>query len=120
MTRFALLLTSATFSNQTLASVLVFANAAINNGHCIDHIFLYQDAVYSVAYHTDLPADEPDLSTALAEFCLEHQVDLLFCVTAAEKRGVIGTGLLPKPGYTAAGLAEFAMRQVNIDKLVQF
>lgn len=120
MTRFALLITSAAFCNQTLASVLLFAKAAINSGHAIDHIFLYQDAVYSVAANTDLPADEPDLSTALAQFCQQHQIDLLFCVTAAEKRGVISATQPAKSGYVAAGLAEFAMRQANIDKLVQF
>lgn len=120
MTRFALLLTSSTFSSQSLASVLVFANAVISSGHSIDHIFLYQDAVYSVAANIDLPADEPDLAATLVQFCQQHQIDLLFCVTAAEKRGIISADQPAKPGFTAAGLAEFAMRQTSIDKLVQF
>ncbi len=120
MTRFGLLVTSAGFASQSLASVLLFARAALNSGHSIDHIFLYQDAVYSVAANTDLPSDEPDVSTALAQFCQQQHIALLFCVTAAEKRGVVSDTLLAKAGYTAAGLAEFAMRQSNIDKLVQF
>jgi tRNA 2-thiouridine synthesizing protein D len=120
MTRFGLLLTSSGFSSQSLASALLFARTAVQSGHQIDHVFLYQDAVYCVALHIDLPADEPDISAELANFCQQHNIPLLFCVTAAEKRGVISDSLPPRPGYIAAGLAEFAMRQTSIDKLVQF
>ncbi|SEH97495.1 tRNA 2-thiouridine synthesizing protein D [Rheinheimera pacifica] len=120
MTCFGLLLTSDSFASQSLASALLFAKTAVNHGHSIDHIFLYQDAVYSAANHIDLPADEPDLSAELAQFCQQQNIPLLFCVTAAEKRGVTGSNLSARPGYIAAGLAEFAMRQANIDKLVQF
>lgn len=120
MTRFGLLLTSSGFCSQNLASALLFAQTALHSGHVIDHIFLYQDAVYSAAANIDLPADEPDISAELAAFCQQHAIALLFCVTAAEKRGVISSNLPAATGYTAAGLAEFAMRQINIDKLVQF
>ncbi|WP_240224202.1 sulfurtransferase complex subunit TusD [Rheinheimera hassiensis] len=120
MTRFGLLLTSDSFASQSLASALLFAKTAVNHGHSIEHIFLYQDAVYSAANHIDLPADEPDLSAELAQFCQQHNIPLLFCITAAEKRGVVSDKLVARDGYTSAGLAEFAMRQINIDKLVQF
>lgn len=120
MARLGLLLTSDCFASQTLSSVLCFAKAALAQGHQLDHVFLYQDAVNAVAAEQDLPADEPDLSTELSQFCQQQQIDLLFCVTAAEKRGVISPGHPAKTGYIAAGLAEFAMRQANIDKLVQF
>lgn len=120
MTRFGLLLTSAGFASQSLASALQFARTVLHEGHQIDHIFLYQDAVYCASALTDLPADEPDVAAALGQFCQQHQIPLLFCVTAAEKRGVISDTQPPRAGYTAAGLAEFAMRQTQIDKLVQF
>lgn len=120
MARLGLLLTSNGFANQNLASVMLFANTALHSGHEIDHLFLYQDAVYCVAAHTDLPADEPDLTSELAQFCQQHGIALLFCITAAEKRGVVSNEQPAKAGFTAAGLAEFAMRQASIDKLVQF
>ncbi len=120
MTTFALLLTSAGFASQSLCSALQFARTVRHLGHHIDHIFLYQDAVMLASAQIDLPADEPDLSAELAEFCQQQQIPLLFCVTAAEKRGVVSNTLAARDGYTAAGLAEFAMRQSTIDKLVQF
>lgn len=120
MTRFGLLITSNGFASQSLTSALLFAKTAVDHGHKIDHIFLYQDAVYSVAVNIDLPADEPDVSATLANFCQQQSIPLLFCITAAEKRGVVSDSLPARKGYIAAGLAEFAMRQSNIDRLVQF
>ncbi|GGW67255.1 DsrE/DsrF/TusD sulfur relay family protein [Alishewanella tabrizica] len=115
MTRFSLLLTQSPLANQSFASALQFANAAVAQGYAIEQIFLYEDAVHAAAA-MDLPTDEPNLAAALAQFCQQQQIALLYCVTAAEKRGVVAdsTG-----NYVAAGLAEFAMRLENT-KLVQF
>ena len=88
MTRFGLLLTSNGFASQSLASALHFAKTSVQMGHSIGHIFLYQDAVYCASADNDLPADEPNLSAELAHFCQQHHIPLLFCITAAEKRGV--------------------------------
>lgn len=101
--------------------MLAFGKAAIAAGHSIEHIFLYEDATLAAANAIDLPSDEPDLSLLLAQFCQQHHIPLLFCVTAAEKRGVFSAQQPARSGYIAAGLAEFAMR-LNIDnlKLVQF
>lgn len=116
MNRFSLLLTQSPLANQSMASALQFANAALAQGYAIEQIFLYEDAVLAAAAHIDLPADEPNLAANLAAFCAQQQIPLLYCITAAEKRG------LPRVStstFIAAGLAEFAMR-LNNTKLVQF
>ncbi|WP_213994935.1 DsrE family protein [Arsukibacterium sp.] len=115
MTAFSLLLTTSPLASQDFASALQFASAAVAGGYKIEQVFLYQDAVLAAAANIDLPADEANLSQQLADFCLLQQIPLLYCVTAAEKRGLAPV----KNGFIAAGLAEFAMRLTN-SKLVQF
>ncbi|MDX1677845.1 DsrE/DsrF/TusD sulfur relay family protein [Arsukibacterium sp.] len=115
MTTFSLLLTTSPLASQDVASALQFASAALTAGYQIEQIFLYQDAVLLAAADIDLPTDEPNLSKQLAGFCQQHQIPLLYCVTAAEKRGLA----MSDSGFIAAGLAEFAMRLTN-SKLVQF
>jgi tRNA 2-thiouridine synthesizing protein D len=115
LTTFSLLLTTSPLASQDIASALQFARAALTAGYQIEQVFLYQDAVLAAAADIDLPADEPDLSKQLADFCQQQQIPLLYCVTAADKRGVVATST----GFVAAGLAEFAMRLTN-SKLVQF
>ncbi|CAM3801471.1 sulfurtransferase complex subunit TusD [Rheinheimera salexigens] len=120
MTRFALLITSPSFSSQSVASALVFAQAALDGGHQLKQIFLYQDAVYAALQHIDLPSDESNHSLLLSQFCQQHNVALHYCITAAEKRGVVSDSLASQQGYIATGLAEFAILLEDIDKLVQF
>ena len=115
MTAFSLMLTTSPLASQNFASALQFASAALATGYQVEQIFLYQDAVLAAAANIDLPADEPNLSQQLADFCLANHIPLLYCVTAAEKRGVVPAA----KGFIGAGLAEFAMRLPN-SKLVQF
>lgn len=115
MTAFSLMLTTSPLASQDFASALQFASTALATGYQIEQIFLYQDAVLAAALNIDLPADEANLSQQLADFCTARQIPLLYCVTAAEKRGVTAT----EAGFIGAGLAEFAMRLSN-SKLVQF
>lgn len=120
MAIFALYLQSDTYASPTIASSLRFAKAALAAGHQIDHVFLYQAAVQAIVAAVDLPTDEPDQAKSLAEFCQKQQIPLLYCVTAAEKRGFASQEKPARPGYTAAGLAEFAIRLSQVDRVIQF
>ncbi len=115
-TKFALFVTSESFMATPLIDCMRFIKAALQLGHQIDMVFLYQDSVYAALAEPDLPSDEPDLAGQLALLCQANQIALLYCATAAEKRGVQQI----RPGYTLAGLAEFGMRLASVDKLVQF
>lgn len=119
MTSFVILLTQSPFGGQAFQSALRFAVSSLTLGHTIEHIFLYQDAVLAASQAIDLPSDEPDASLLLTQFCLQHQIPLLFCSTAAEKRGVSLQPDQVRSGYQVAGLAEHAMRLAN-HQLVQF
>ncbi|WP_366914911.1 sulfurtransferase complex subunit TusD [Alkalimonas sp.] len=120
MTIFALLLTQSPFAGQAFQSCLRFAKAAVQAKHQVEHIFLYQDAVLAASAAIDLPSDEPNAAALLADFCQQQQIPLLFCSTAAEKRGVNLEAEQLGAGYQLAGLAEHAMRLSKCDKLVQF
>ena len=115
-TRFSLLLQQSPFACQSFASACQFARAALANGYQLEQVFLYEDAVLAVQSGIDLPADEPDLAAQLAQLCQQQQIPLLYCVTAAEKRGIYAAEHSP---FLAAGLAEFAMRLTGT-KVVQF
>lgn len=120
MTSFAVLIEGPVLQGQSFVSALRFMQQAIESDHAINSVFLYRDAVLAASPLIDLPSDEPNLSAQLQQFCNAHQIPLLFCITAAEKRGVCSHEMKPVQGYIAAGLAEFAMRLAQVDKLVQF
>lgn len=116
MTTFAILIKADCYAATPLVDCQRFIQASIQLGHRIDQVFLYGNAVLSAMPEPDLPADEPDEAAKLAKVCLEANIPLLYCATAAEKRGVLHA----RAGYTLAGLAEFGMRLASADKLIQF
>jgi tRNA 2-thiouridine synthesizing protein D len=116
MTNFVLYIQSDCYASPVLDDVQRFATAALKLGHQIDHIFFYQQAVQVICPDIDLPADEADLVGSFCAFADMHNIPLLYCATAAEKRGFTHA----RPGFTLAGLAEFGMRLCGADKLVQF
>ena len=120
MAVFAIYVQSSTYASPVLASVLRFAKAALSQQHQLDHIFFYQDAVLAVSNDADLPADEPDNAALLVSFCQQQQIPVLYCVTAAEKRGIASDSRPARAGFIGAGLAEFAMRLDEVDRVVQF
>ena len=120
MASFAILIEGPVLQGQSFVSAMRFMQQAVAASHAIHSVFLYRDAVSAASALIDLPSDEQNLSAQLQQFCQMHQIPLLFCVTAAEKRGICSSEVKPAEGYTAAGLAEFAMGLAQVDKLVQF
>lgn len=116
MASFVLYIQSDCYASPVLDDVQRFATAAMALGHQIEHIFFYQHAVQAVCPDIDLPSDEVDLVGRFCAFAGTHNIPLLYCATAAEKRGFTKA----RPEFTLAGLAEFGMRLSNADKLVQF
>lgn len=87
----------------------------MTQGHQIDCIFLYQEAVYHAQESLSLPSDQLNLAK-LWQALKDHQIPLLLCSTAGEQKGVVVNQSLFNP----AGLAEFAMRTAKADRWVQF
>lgn len=116
MAKFSLFVQSAVVGTPVLQELIAFADSALTQGHLIDHIFLYQDAVLAVQSTIELPTDETNYGPMLCQFAHNHQLPLLFCTTSAERRGVTSV-IQPAIG---AGLAEFAMRISAVDRVMSF
>lgn len=116
MANFVLYIQSDCYASPVLDDVQRFATAALKLGHQIDHVFFYQQAVQVICPEIDLPADEVDLVGRFCDFANKQNIPLLYCATAAEKRGFDKA----RPGFILAGLAEFGMRLSGAVKLVQF
>ena len=116
MARFVLSLHCAPSDHDTTQRLVKFAHACLAQGHIIDAIFLYQQGVFHASEHLNLASDELAIN-ALWQALHTKKINLMLCVTAAEKRGldITKTGV-----FSIAGLAEFAMLASDADKWVQF
>ncbi|MEL0648503.1 sulfurtransferase complex subunit TusD [Pseudoalteromonas agarivorans] len=116
MPRFVLSLHTPPSDHDTTQRLVSFAQACLAQGHTIDAIFLYQQGIYHASNNLDLPSDELQI-TQLWQQLADQNINLMLCVTAAEKRGL---DIKNTSVFTVAGLAEFAMLASDADKWVQF
>ena len=116
MRNFVLSLHSGVDDHHNVFLLKRFVDAALQAGHEIDCIFLYQDGVYHANQNIQLASDEfPLVETWQSLHALN--IPILLCVTAAEKRGI---DIDDTGSFKVAGLAEFSMLAAKADKWVQF
>lgn len=126
--KISLLLHSAP-STQSHASALRFANAAIAAGHEIYRVFFYQDACY-IASELNCPAqDEVNYRQAWCELADSHNIDLVICIAAALKRGILDETEAKRYNknhfnlmapFELSGLGQLLDAQLNSDRTVSF
>ena len=89
--RFNILVTGALYSSQSAYSALQFCEAAITAGHSVSQVFFYQDGA-TIASALSVPvADEFHAVDAWVEYAERTSTDLVVCVSAAERRGILGS-----------------------------
>ncbi len=116
LSRFVLSLHTPPSDHDTTQRLVKFAHACLAQGHTIDAIFLYQQGVYHASNHFDLPTDELQIPMLWQQLA-DQKINLMLCVTAAEKRGL---DIKHTNVFNVAGLAEFAMLASDADKWIQF
>jgi tRNA 2-thiouridine synthesizing protein D len=104
--KFALLITAAPFSQQGAATALRFAQAAVKAGHCIERVFFFRDGVHSASTLAIAPQDEANVPALWQQFCREHNIDAITCVSAALKRGIVDARESQRHQRSAANIAD--------------
>lgn len=66
-----------------------FAEAAVQAGHEIVRVFFYKDGVYHAFNTNTPPADELNLTTAWSQLATDYAIDLVVCISAAQRRGLL-------------------------------
>lgn len=122
--KFALLVTAAPFSTQGAETALRFARAAISNGHIIERIFFYRDAVHNASTFAITPQDETNIPAEWQQFCKAEAIDSVVCVSAALKRGIVNTSNVDAgnvaDSMSVAGLGLLTDAIINADRVLTF
>lgn len=127
--KFNILVTGGLYATQSAFSALQFCRAALLSGHSVTQIFFYQDAVTQANALSVPLSDEFDAVSSWAEFSKEHGVELVVCVSAAERRGVLNeeqaqefdkAGANTHSAFTVAGLGLLHEAALASDRMVTF
>jgi len=115
--------------SQGAQSALKFATALLESGQILTQVFFYQAGIYASNSLTSPASDEANLLEQWQQLHQTHQVELITCVAASLRRGVVDPELAQQQqltgdnlatGFRLGGLGEFVTSSAKADKLIQF
>lgn len=110
-------------------SALRFATAALQAGHQIERVFFVGEAVGIARASNVTPQDERNLGLQWSQLAQEHQLDMVVCVSAALKQGVLDEGEAQRyekgyatllAGFTLSGLGQLIEASLVADRTITF
>lgn len=116
-------------SSQSSETALNFARSALKNGHSIYRVFFYGDGVHNSSELLTPPQDEPNLFNDWQQLASEHQLDLVVCIAAALRRGLLDekeAQRYEKPQHNLgstfelSGLGQLVDASVSSDRVITF
>ncbi len=106
-----------------------FAVAALEKGHEIFRIFFYHDGVNNATRLMVPPQDDRHIQQRWSELAEKHDLDLVVCVAAAQRRGILDEDEMKRhgkdanniaPGFRISGLGQLIEAEIECDRVVFF
>ncbi len=127
--KFGVLVTEGPYNHQASDSALQFVRAALEKGHEIMRVFFYNDGVNNGTRYTTPPQDDRNVVASWSELAEKHGIDLVVCVAAAQRRGIVDEGEQQRngkdgnniaPGFRISGLGQLVEAGIECDRVVTF
>lgn len=127
--KFGIVINEGPYTHQSSDSALQFVKAAIEKGHDIFRVFYYHDGVNNGTRLGVPPQDDRNLTKEWSELAEKHGLDLVVCVAAAQRRGILDEDEMGRhgknahnlaPGFRISGLGQLIEAGIQTDRLVTF
>ncbi len=94
------------YQHQASDTAYQFAKAALAKGHEIFRVFFYHDGVNNATRLAIPPQDDRNIQQQWADLAKEHNLDLVVCIAAAQRRGLLDEDEAKRQGKDANNIAE--------------
>ncbi|MBI3434028.1 MAG: sulfurtransferase complex subunit TusD [Proteobacteria bacterium] len=127
--KLGILVNEGPYTHQASDTAYHFTKAALEKGHEIFRVFFYHDGVNNGTRFTVPPQDDRNLQKAWSELAAKAKLDLVVCIAAAQRRGILDTGEAKRhgkdsdnlaPGFRISGLGQLVEAGIVADRLVTF
>ncbi len=117
------------YQHQASDSAYQFVKAAVEKGHEIFRVFFYHDGVNNGTRLATPPQDDRNVANRWSELAAKHDIDLVLCVAAAQRRGIADADEAKRngkdadniaPGFRISGLGQLIEAGIQCDRLVVF
>ena len=127
--KFGILVNEGPYTHQASDSAYHFTAAALRGGHEIVRVFFYHDGVNNGTRLSVPPQDDRNISERWSELAKTHDVELILCVAAAQRRGLLDEDEAKRagkdsnnmaPGFQISGLGQLIDAGIQADRLIVF
>jgi len=127
--KFAIQINEGPYTHQATDSAYMFTKAALENGHEVMRVFFYHDGVNNGTRLTTPPQDDRHIVNRWVELAKEHDLDLVLCVAAAQRRGIADADESKRngkdadniqEGFRISGLGQLIEAGIQAERLVVF
>ncbi len=127
--KFGIVINEGPYQHQASDSAFLFAKAAIEEGHEIFRVFFYHDGVNNGTRLASPPQDDRHIPNRWSEFGKEYDIDLVLCVAAAQRRGIVDPDEMKRhkkdanniaEKFRISGLGQLIEAGVQADRLITF
>ncbi len=127
--KFAIQINASPYSSGCGETAFQFINAVIEQQHQVYRIFFYYEAIYQAFHFMTPPDDEVDLVRRWSELAKNHDIDLVICISAAQRRGLLFEDEAKKrnkvdnelaEGFRISGLGQLVEAMLEADRFIIF
>lgn len=127
--KFAIMVSEGPYTHQAADTAYQFTKAALEQGHEVMRVFFYHDGVNNGTRMTTPPQDDRHIVNRWSELAQSHDLDLVVCVAAAQRRGIVDADEAKRnskdgdniaPGFRISGLGQLIEMGIEADRLMVF
>jgi len=127
--KFAIQVNEGPYTHQASDSAYHFTEAALRAGHEIVRVFFYHDGVNNGTRLSVPPQDDRNVSERWSALGQKHELDMILCVAAAQRRGLLDENEARRagkdsdniaPGFQISGLGQLIDAGIQADRLIVF
>ncbi len=127
--KFAVMVSEGPYTHQASDTAYQFTRAALELGHEIVRVFFYHDGVNNGTCMTTPPQDDRHIVNRWTKLATDHDLDMVVCVAAAQRRGIVDADEAKRngkdadniaPGFRISGLGQLIEAGIKADRLMLF
>ncbi|MBK8457598.1 MAG: sulfurtransferase complex subunit TusD [Phyllobacteriaceae bacterium] len=127
--KFGIVVNEGPYTHQASDTAYNFTKAALEKGHEIIRVFFYHDGVNNATRLTVPPQDDRNLQKLWSELAEAHKLDMVVCIAAAQRRGILDENEAKRqgkdadniaPAFRISGLGQLIDAGIKADRLVTF
>ncbi len=104
--KFAIQINASPFHSNASHMALKFVKATLEEGHEVFRIFFYHEGIFNAFKHSTPLDDELNVTQQWTLLANRYQIDLVVCISAAQRRGLLSSDESSRQGKVDNDLAE--------------